>query len=663
MSSGFYAKLAFTNIKKNKKTYLPYILTCIGTILMFYVMMFIASNPGLSSMKGGSQLTIIMDLGCIVIGIFAVIFLLYTNSFLIKRRKKEIGLYNILGLEKKHIAKMMFFEILYIEGISLIMGVFFGVILSKLLFDLLLRLLGLTVTFEFTISYSSIGFTILLFGGIFFITLLYNLLQVRMNNAIQLLHGSQAGEREPKTKWILTLLGMVTLGSGYYIALSVESPMESIEKFFFAVILVIIGTYSLFTAGSIAILKFLRSRKNFYYKTKYFTTISGMLYRMKQHAAGLASICILSTMVLIMVSATITLYVGMEDSLAAMYPEEIGIVQSSTKHVITEDEQQDIQNIIDGFLAGKKVTPTLYKEFRYLDINFLKLEKDQLVKDDVNYYTGNQISATLFSNTQYNILEGTDIELKEGEILFYQPNVEYSDSTISLEGNEYQIREQLDEMDSNYITGGNKTILQAYIMILNDKDYEKEMAVEGRNEESIYFGLDTGLSNDESAKIAYGLEEQIKQYNKQYDTGYFMLGSSSTREEFLTLYGGLYFLGLFLGILFMMATVLIIYYKQISEGYEDRERFVIMQKVGMSFKEVKQSIRSQVLLVFFIPLFVAILHVCFAFKMLTQCLALVILTNMNLFVLCTIGVSVVYSLIYVFIFYQTTKSYVSIVKF
>lgn len=322
MNKSIYRKLALTNIKNNRRTYVPYLLTCIVTVMMFYIIYALTLNQGLKGVPGEVTFRMMLDIGISIVAIFSVIFLFYTNSFLIKQRKKEIGIYNVLGLGKRHIAKMLGFEMLITVAVSFAGGLIGGILFGKLVFLILLRILHFDVGMKFAIEPDALIGTMLLFGCIFGACLLYNLFQIRLSNPIELLHGGNVGEREPKTKVLLTIIGVLTLGGGYYIALSAEKPMEVIGLFFIAVVLVIIGTYALFTAGSIAVLKLMRKNKKYYYQAKHFTSVSGMMYRMKQNAAGLANICILSTMVLVMISSTVAMYMGMEDILDTRFPRE-----------------------------------------------------------------------------------------------------------------------------------------------------------------------------------------------------------------------------------------------------------------------------------------------------------------------------------------------------
>ena len=343
MSSSIYGKLALTNLKNNRKTYIPYILTAILTVMMYYIMDGLVRNSALSE----QNLHLILVYARMVIVIFSVIFLFYTNSFLIKRRKKEIGVYNILGMGKRHIAKMLTVETMVTAIVSIGIGILFGVIFSKLMFLILLKILNYDIGMDFEISISTLLYTLVFFLVIFIMTLIYNLFQIQLSNPVELLHGSSQGEKEPKTKWFMALFGIASLGVGYVIAITVDHPLAAIQAFFVAVVCVILGTYALFTAGSVALLKGLRKNKKFYYQTKHFSSVAGMIYRMKQNAVGLANICILSTMVLVMISTTISLYVGIEDVLDTRFPREF----EAKTNISTPESDQAVDRIVEEELA------------------------------------------------------------------------------------------------------------------------------------------------------------------------------------------------------------------------------------------------------------------------------------------------------------------------
>lgn len=411
----------------HRKTYLPYILTCIGTIAMFYMMHFISGNPGLNEMSGGNSLITILNLGIYVIGIFSVIFLFYTNSFLIKRRKKEFGLFNILGMEKKHIAKVIVWETFFVTVISLAIGLISGIVMGKLMFLLLNSILHFEVSLTYFVSIKSIVYTVILFLGIFVLTLLNNLRQIHLSKPIELLRGGQVGEKEPKTKWILTLIGVASLSYGYYLALTTESPLMAMNKFFLAVIFVIIGTYALFTTGMIALLKLLRKNKGFYYQTKHFINISGMIYRMKQNAVGLANICILSTMVLVMLSTTVSLYIGMEDLLKNRYPKEIIISANN----LTEEQVPIVEEMVKN--EAEKYQIDIMNPIHYRSADFPAIrESNTFTTDSSTMQSFTKMSMIeLMPLNEFNRLEKQSTTLEENEVLLYTIKGEPVEGTIT----------------------------------------------------------------------------------------------------------------------------------------------------------------------------------------------------------------------------------------
>ncbi|MDK2807767.1 MAG: bacitracin transport system permease protein [Clostridiales bacterium] len=655
MNNRFYPRLAKTNIQKNAKFYLPYLVTCTGSILMFYIMCFIKNHPGIKEMPGGGSLSSIMYFGSVVVAIFSFIFLFYTNSFLMKRRKKELGLYNILGMEKRHIAKMMFFEMLGIALISLVLGLLGGILFSKLVILILLKLLKFTTPIVFTISIKGLVETALLFGGIFLLTLLSNLARVHLSNPIDLLKGGNVGEREPKSKWLLALLGVVSLGGGYLIAILVESPISAISLFFVAVLLVIIGTYCLFTAGSIVFLKQLRKKKTYYYQTKHFISVSGMLYRMKQNAVGLSNICILSTMVLVMVSTTICLYLGVEEELVFRYPADFSIEK---RYEPAEDGfQTDLREQVLQTLKDKKYSVSNVSEVTYIAMTVMQKGSTFYWGDMENgAYSKDQCALVILTAAEYNRLLNQTLSLKKDEIALYSTK-DQPDKEINLFGDTYQVKQVLERepfssdfrayyMKVHYLVVADNTVLyQLYEM--QKKEYKNYTS-------KILYHLSFDVAGSEADKLeAFHSIPKIDAY---------VSSRQAVRQVFQSNYGGFLFLGIFLGILFLMATVLIIYYKQISEGYEDKERFEIMQKVGMSHLEVKKSIQSQVMTVFFLPLVVAAIHVAAAFPMITRLLVLFNLTNTTFFVYCTLGTLLCFTLIYGIVYLVTARVYYRIVE-
>ncbi len=660
MKKTFYPKLAAGNIRKNSKTYIPYILTCILTAAMFYIVKSLSLNPGLGEMIGGDTISYIMELGSWIVALFAFIFLFYTNSFLVKRRKKEFGVFNILGMEKRHLAAVLGWETLYVMLLSLTGGVGLGIALDKIMFLLIGKILGAEIVLGFFIEPQTILMTVKLFAVIFVLILLNSVGQIHIANPIELLHAGSAGEKEPKTKWLMTLAGMACVAGGYYIALTVENPLMSIFAFFIAVILVIIGTYMLFIAGSIAVLKLLKKNKKFYYKTKHFTSVSGMIYRMKQNAAGLANICILSTMVLVTVSSTCSLIIGLEDILKTRYPLELTVIS----HEKDEKRSEELINLARNMQKEKNMQVLKEVQYTYLSFSaFIEGDTFQAEPQAELAAVDNSYVLLFMPLSDYNATEGVHKTLREDEIMIYANRVPYDEPVLNLLGRQYRVTEQLDHFIGNGPVAAVAS--NALIIVLPDREclneiYEKQKEIYGDrcSDICLLYGFDCGSEREEQKAYYYELSREIEAQG--FD------GRTESREEarmsFASLYGGLFFIGLFLSILFVMATVLIIYYKQISEGYDDKERFAIMQKVGMELREVKASIRSQVLMVFFLPLAVAGIHTAASFKMLSEILAILNFVNVRLYVLCTVTAYLVFAGMYVGIYVLTARVYYRIVS-
>lgn len=659
-----YTKLAITNIKNNRQFYFPYLLTGIITVAMFYIMCALESNPGIQSMPGAKDLGLILRLGIGVIGIFAVIFLFYTNSFIIKRRKKELGIYNILGMEKRHIAKILSKEAFFTAIIAIGGGLVTGVLFHKLACMLLYRMIGFNGGITFSFSKKGVMITAILFAIVYLLTYIYDLFQVQLANPIELLQSGNKGEREPKTKAIMAVLGVLCLGTGYFIAITTKNPIKALTLFFVAVILVIIGTYLLFTAGSIALLKILRRNKGYYYQTKHFTSVSGMIYRMKQNAVGLANICILSTMVLVAVSTTVSLYVGIEDIMKERYPNEINISAYYDTGAPAEDS---IAPIVEKSVkeSGRKIR----HEEDYLELYFAAI-KDQgqysLDKEKVKT-AGDRVSGfVVLTREDCKKKYNEEIpELAENEVALL--TIKKTDmDTLVLENRSYHVKEIKQFQNTEDFETIADIMDEYYYVIVNDvQDMERlwqlQKDIYQENSSSISRQVRLDIDGDseqkkecfENIKTALGPE--------QAKARILIDSRQSNLDEFYQIYGGFLFLGLFLGILFLMITVLIIFYKQISEGYDDKERFSIMEKVGMSNDEVKATIRSQVRTVFFLPILMAAIHVGMAFPMIKRLLSLFGLSNTALFAGCMAGTILVFTLIYLLVFLKTSKTYYKIV--
>ena len=642
MNNFIYEKLAVTNLKNNRKTYVPYIFTGVLTVMMFYIIDALSRGKGITQ----NTLKICLQYATGVIIVFAVIFLFYTNSFLIKRRKREIGVYNILGMGKRHIARMMAVETILTAGISILGGLVFGIIFGKLMYLLLLKILHNSVDMQFSVNGTAIVQTVILFAGIFLLTYLYNILQIQLVNPVELLHGGNQGEKEPKSRWLLVIVGVAALGNGYWIALTTEAPLEALLKFFVAVVCVIIGTYALFIAGSIVVLKILRKNKAYYYNPKHFTSVSGMIYRMKQNGAGLANICVLSTMVLVMVSTTVSLYAGMEDILDSRFPRDVSIVCNEADTNNEETLQRLIKEQCEK--AGVKITDRV--RYRYGSMNAV-LKGNNLEKVEQYYPDNHFYYVEMITQEEYNRIEKQNVSLKEQEILTYTTNGKCGKKQINIAGRNYQVKKELSEMTSQPKSTA-EMYNTLYIIFANAEQIERI--------EPFSYADKFNLKGDDG-KQKEALEQIQNEFYEKIPDG-MMESRMLSRSSFYELYGGRFFIGIYLGSMFIMATVLIIYYKQISEGYDDRERYQIMQKVGMSKKEVKRSIRSQVLSVFFLPLVVAVIHVAVAFKVMTKILGVLNLTNVSLFAVCTIITIAVFAVFYIIVYSITAKEYYRIVN-
>lgn len=653
---GFYWKLAFTNLKGNRRVYLPYLLSSVGIIMMFYSINALGQGIDQGALYGGTTVASMMGLGVFVIGLFAVLFLFYTNSFIIKRRKKELGLYNILGMEKRHIAHILFRETLLIAVCSLALGLGLGIVFSRVLFWLLGLLLGTNLAVAFVIPVSAITSTLGLFGLIFLLTLCYNLLQVKLSKPIELLHGGETGEREPKAHWFLAVLGALLLGTGYTMAVTIQDPLSALVFFFVAVILVILGTYLLFITGITAMLKLLKKNKRFYYKTNHFTALSGMLFRMKQNAAGLASICVLFTALLVTVSTTFSLYTSMDGLLRARYPRNVLVsvcdanqeAKDMVRSAVNQKSQElglALENVVDR--EGWNITTARVG-------NTLHTQEVSLVTCAV---------VNIFTQSEFERFSGQQVDLAENQVLLFDPaNTFPGGDTLNIDDKTYEI------VPSDYVMPEASTLAQIYemyyLVVRDETVVENILAPSGSDTFPIY-SYDFDVAGGDPEDIA-ALREALGTVDfsgpgVEYEALLFE-DSATSRQSFMELYGGLFFLGLFLGVLFLLGTALIIYYKQVSEGYDDARRFNIMQKVGMSHKEVKQSIHSQILLVFFLPLVMAVLHLAFAFPMLEKILLVMGLANTQLILLSTLGCVAVFALAYLIIYALTARTYYNIVE-
>lgn len=672
MKAVFYLKLAWTGICKNKKLYLPYLMTCIGMVMMYHIILFLQYDDYLSFLPGGSILQTICALGAWVVAAFSVIFLFYTNSFLIRRRKKEFGLYNILGMGKRNIGFILFWETLIIAVISLTIGLSGAILLSKFAELGLVNLINSDITYRLTVSLPSIVMTLKVFGGIFLLLFLNALRQVHTANPMALLHSENAGEKPPRANWLFGLLGFVLLAGAYYIAVSIEEPVSALLWFFAAVLMVISGTYALFIAGSVLFCRILQKKKKYYYRPNHFVSVSSLVYRMKRNGAGLASICILATMVLVMITSTACLYFGTEDSLRTRYPRDIyaNIVLKDPKDgsdenlellrsrilQITADNHAEMENLMD-----------------YRAISLTGMLQDGILKTDSAIWSGSYsslCSVYFVPLSDYNRMMGLQEQLAADEVFLYPFRIHYTEDFLCMQnGANYRVAGILDDFS---ITGdASMDLLPSLFVIVPDLETSVRLLTQ-QNEDynnhgmtlRWYYGFDSPAGTDIQIVLANQIREAFKDL-KPKESGsysYNVESLAANRQEYYSLYGGLFFLGILLSVVFILATVLIIYYKQISEGYEDQSRFEIMQKVGMTKREIRKSINSQMLTIFFLPLVTAAIHLAFAFPMIYLMLQLFNLTNLTL-LLTTAGISIlIFAVFYTLVYRITSNAYYDIVS-
>lgn len=660
MNKRFFRKLAADNLKKNGKSYTPYVLICIFITAMFYIVKSLSLNPGLKTMIGADTLSYIMYFGSIVTALFAILFLFYAHSFLMKRRKKEFGVFHILGMEKRHLAKTLAWETLYIAFLSIFGGIVLGVALDKVMFLLIVKIIGGEILLGFFISAEALITTMILFAGIFLFLYFCSIYQIRVANPAELLRGGKMGEKAPEANWLMAIMGVLFVGAGYFISLTTEQPISRIPPYLFgAVVFVMIGTYMLFTAGSIALLKILRRQKNFYFRTKHFIGISSMLYRMKQNGVGLANICILSTMVLVMVSTTGSLAVGMEEIIKTQYPNDFDLYIDESlpeRHTEVYDQIRQIQQ-----KQNVKVTAEAY--YRYLMVSAVKEQNGftPVPNDSVTGESG-EAGFIFVSLDDYNRTMNRDKSLDVGEILVYASRKSFDYETLHLFGRDYTVKEALDQTFGNRMIAENEA--DSYLIVVRDAEelvglYECQREAFGDRAANMcsFYGFDTALSETEQEEF-YGI--LMDSFVEREYQG-IVESKADAKANQTGMYGGFFFIGMFFGILFSLAMVVIIYYKQISEGYDDKERFVIMQKIGMSRKEVKAAIKSQVQTVFFLPVIVAVIHVAAAFPMIARILLRLNLRNTGLYAANTIICCLAFALLYSAVYHLTAKVYLKII--
>ena len=662
-----YPRLAATNLKKNRRFYLPYLLACIVIVALFCIILTLASDPYLGQMQHGGSVSQVLGFGVLIMALFSAIILFYTNSTFTKQRKREFAIYNILGMEKRHISYVLFWESLYTAAMALFFGLVAAGVFSKLLQLVLVRLIGGEATFGLNISLMSIGYTAAFFGALFLLLLLNTIRIIHLSNPVQLLRAGSEGEREPRSKWILALLGAVCLAAGYIISLRTNAALYAIQYFFPAVILVIIGTYLTFIALSVVVLKALRKNRRYYYKTSHFATVSGLIYRMSRNAAGLASICILSTMVLVTVSTTVSLYKGVDAYADVRWPQDMTLTLMTDTRTNTVPDVAPVLQVVDDAMTRAGLTQSNVHGYRTVRFSTLRSG------DALDQFTGSGVDAytVLVLDTEgYADLTGEQVTLAPGEALAWTDGKPFGD-TVTICGRAFRLR----QLDSFPLDSGSSIMgLHTLYLVVPDLDSVLELRAQQNAYASEHGGTRSMLNYTYQFDLSGTDDEQLDALHTLLSDPAFASAAEAANVQYTTdmradgyptlrsMYGGFLFLGFFLGFVFLFATVLIIYYKQVSEGYDDRGRFRIMQQVGMTPKEVKATIRTQVLLMFFLPLVTAAIHIAFAFPLIKQIVFAFGLQNVHLFLLCTLGTFGVFALLYTFVYLLTARTYYRIVR-
>lgn len=649
-------KLAFVGIRKNSATYVPYIIAGMFSVFLFFAFSSIIHNELMTTLPHSSYLVILMSIGLTLLGLILIPFLLYTNSFLIKRRKMELGLYNILGLGKKHIAVMMLFETLMIFVMVFAGGIVLGTVFSKLLFLILLNLAGMSVNTDFAFSLIAIKQTFFYFSGAYLLNLCVNLYQVYKSSPNDLLKGSKKGEREPRRSWLTALMGVVFIGLGYYIAINTKVDTYIFSNFFFAVALVCFGTHFFFKAGVFVLLKILKGNKKFYYHKNNYATVSGMLYRMKKSASSLANICIFSTMIIITLLCTFSLWKGTEGILSYQYPFDVVLEYNSAEiegREVLDNKLQELSTRTNT-TAEKKIEFTCYRlPASKTAEGFRKRLETDLPRD--------RVIINLIELKDYNKIEHENEKLEENEVLIFTTGSDLGFEYALFENNKYFVKRKPDSAVFDIKVTEQHFFGDRYYVVVKDMGAVKKISAQVGNAdlEGVY-SVRLGLKGEDRGKKEFS-DQIIKWCLNQKGFKFYENGITG-KEETVSMNGGLLFLGIFFGIAFSICLIIIMYYKQITEGFDDRENFSIMQKVGMSDMEVRGTIRKQILLVFFLPFMFAILHTLAGFSMISQLLAILFLFDKTLLLVVAIAVAGIFVILYFLSYILTSKAYYRIVR-
>lgn len=671
-----YARLAWTGMRKNRRLYLPYLLSCAGMVLMFYILMGLSGSEVLGHMSGGTSSAIILRLGTVVIAVFALIFLFYTHSFLIRRREREFGLYNVLGMGKGNIARILLWETVITYGLTTGTGLLLGMVLYKLAELGMVRLLQVPVTYTLTVSVSSLLAAAALFAAIHTLILLNGLRQLHGVSAVGLLRSESVGEKPPKAQWVLTAAGAVLLAGAYWLAVSIREPLAALTWFFAAVLMVIAATYLLFISGSVTLCRGLQRNKKYYYRPQHFVSVASMTYRMKRNGAGLASVCILATMVLVMISSTTCLYVGQEDAVNARYPRDMDVtVYGRSDHPLDEAEAEQLRQGVESTVfnfGGQTSNVATYREISVSglpDGGDLRLGNAGASAADSTHV----IHIYFVPLEEYNAVTGQSLTLEDGQVYVAALRTEFHSDTLSIDGG--MTRHVMKREIPALVGAAVADITPSLTVVVPDfEQFVPELQSYLTNKYGWYptatwhYAFDTDLPENQQGNIdgttpnlKDALDDYLSGVSSDWGVGVSVESKAANRADFYGMYGGLFFLGIMLSIVFIFAAVAILYYKQLSEGYEDQSRFDIMQKVGMTKQDIRRSINSQLLTVFYLPLLMAGLHLCFAFPFIHKLLMLFNLDNRGLLVGTTAVSFAVFAALYALVYKLTGNAYYHIV--
>ena len=655
-------KLAVSNLIKNRKLYYPFALAVLLAVTITYLFYSLTLNPNIGKIRGGETISMTLGLGMVIVTIASAIIVFYANSFVMKNRSKELGIYGMLGLEKRHLISMVFKELLIFGSLTLTAGLGLGALFDKLIFALLLKLMNMKVELVATFQPSVFILVTLIFGAIFLGLIFINAFRIARMNALQLSREKASGEKKGRFLGLQTILGLISLGAGYYLAITVENPLSAVLIFFVAVLLVIFGTYLLFNAGITVFLQILKKNKRYYYQPNNMISVSNLIFRMKKNAVGLATIAILSTMVLVTMSATTSVFKASETFKKVMNPHDFGITGQNV-------EKEDIEKLLSQYASDKGLTVTKKEVLTYSNFGVANQEGTKLtIFEKGQNRVQPKTIFMVFDQKDYENMTGQKLALSGKEVGLFTKNKELQgQKELTLNDQTYTIKE---EIKKDFIL---EHVPNQYNILTSDYNYlvvpDLKAFLDQYPNSSIfnqyYGGMNVTASEEEQLKIADDYSKFVNNFNRELNKeGSYVYGSNlaDSSAQMSALFGGVFFIGIFLSIIFMVGTVLVIYYKQISEGYEDRERFIILQKVGLDQKQIKQTINKQVLTVFFLPLLFAFLHLAFAYHMLSLILKVIGVLDATMMLTVTLSICAIFLIVYVLIFMITSRSYRKIVQ-